>query len=333
MQYFISMLRTLLTLLTAALVTAVTAQQFPYDLTVLNQPYQNIMDPSTITSGADWDDFDELVDLGFEFILMGDTIETIYINDPGAQVYAVGKTSVSLISPMYADVINADSLEVVSFVGYTVEGLPGDRIFKIEWNNTGLYYEFAANSTYNSRCNWQVWFYENGSIIEFHYGNSSVSDLTYLNEFGGPTAVFIDDLDFKTGIGNAWALVGNVSNPTTQLFSLLSKEGPGSGLNGIPSTGTVYRFAPAAPVSVQTITSEQPSLRIWPTLVNDQLTIALDATNTPLCIVRDLSGREIERNLLTNDITILDVSNYRSGVYFVQIQEGVQVATRKFIKE
>jgi hypothetical protein len=328
-----AMLKPILTFFAGACMLAASAQQFPYELTVLNQPYQNIMDPSTLTSGADWDDFDEMVDLGFEFVLMGDTIESVVVSDPGAQVYALGKTTVSLISPTAADVINADTLNAISFVGYTLEGLPGNRIFKIEWNNTGLYYEAEIAGTYTSRCNWQVWLYEQGSIIEFHYGINTVPSLEYINEFGGPAAIFIDDLDFKTGVGNSWALVGSISNPDILAFNIVSKEGPGTGLQSIPPSGTVYRFAPAAPVSITPVAHTAPALRIWPTQAVDHITIAMDASSKPMCIVRDLSGREIERSILVNDVTVVDINNYRSGVYFLQIQDGVHVITRRFVKE
>jgi photosystem II stability/assembly factor-like uncharacterized protein len=77
------------------------------------------------------------------------------------------------------------------------------------------------------------------------------------------------------------------------------------------------------------------SVKIFPNPTSDQLTIELPdsfkANEGSLCVY-SMAGKEIVRQKTTGEKSILDVSNFPNGLYFLQITIGDQNLTSKFIK-
>jgi hypothetical protein len=305
-------------------VFSLNAQVFPYELTVLNQDYQQLADPNSFTTTPDWDDFDGQADFGFDFNMFGSTINGILISEPSGLIQIGGKGTMNLYSAMYSDLVNADSLEVVSTVGYVVEGEAPNRIAKLEWNNAGLYGEADSLNSFSMRLNYQVWFYEGTNVFEFRYGSNSITDFFFLNEMSAPFIFFVTDLDFATGsAGAAWSLQGDPTNPAIGDVSLDAKLPPNDAfLTSMPSNGTVYRFAPTVASSVSELNAA--SFKAYPTVFENNINVNSELNGYNVAILRDLTGKEVQRFNVQKGNQSIDLSNLNSGVYLLQIANTTQ---------
>jgi len=61
------------------------------------------------------------------------------------------------------------------------------------------------------------------------------------------------------------------------------------------------------------------------------ITTAVDETTTVK--IYTLSGKTISTGKLTNDVTPINISNLKPGVYIVKVTTGKEVFTKKFVKE
>jgi hypothetical protein len=300
------------------------AQVFPYELSVLNQDYQPLVDPNSFTTTPDWDDFEAQADFGFDFTLFGSSISGILISEPGGLIQMGGKGTLSIYSPMYADVRNADSLEVVSTVGYVVEGTAPNRIAKLEWNNVGLYGEADSLNSFNMRLNYQVWFYEGTNVFEYRYGSNSVTDLFFMSEMAAPFIFFVTDIDLMTGTpGAGWSLQGDPAAPAVGNVSLDSDLPPPTAfLSSMPVSGTVYRFAPQSASFVSEMKGS--AFKAYPTVFENNINVNSDLNGYNVAILRDLTGKEVQRFNVQKGNQNIDLSNLNSGVYLLQIANTTQ---------
>jgi hypothetical protein len=85
--------------------------------------------------------------------------------------------------------------------------------------------------------------------------------------------------------------------------------------------------------------NEQAEIKIYPNPVKDELNVQIspdkdrDQNKKAEIIITDILGKEIYRNeFLTSDFRIL-TSNFRSGIYFIEINDGKNIYRKKFLKE
>lgn len=326
------MKKAILSFLSAAVLSfGATSQTFPYEHTVLDGTYENLMDPSVVSTDPLWDDFDFTVELGFNFNLFGQTISYITIADPGIQLYSEGKT-ITLVTPLYGDVCNADTLNLVSTVGYITEGAPGNRIFKVEWKNVGFYAERNLFGTFNNRLNLQVWLYENGNVIEFRYGPYNLPNPELLNEFGGQTLFFAANIPMDgSQSGDLWNISGDVMAPNIT-WSELANVNPENFLPiNLPVNGLIYRFAPAEVISVNETANAE--FNLFPSVTSEAINVRFSQAGNHALVIRDISGREVMRQQTTGSQSMFDVSSLPSGAYFVQTTLNGKLAVARFIKQ
>jgi len=310
--------------------TSAKAQVFPYEFSVLNDPYYDLTAPSSISNDDVWDDPMYFTSIGFDVQLFDVVTNVLGILQPGAQVISVNEANpdtVQVLGPYMADIMNANDSMAVSPISYQLEGPPGNAVLKLEWKNVGFYGEWDASNTYNNTTNFQIWLYQNAPIIEYRYGPNTIKSGDMLHFFGtGPLVLLAKNALFDgTGWEGLWCVAGNPNSPVITSVPSGQQPLPGQALSSEPQSGTVYRF------SLLNNTVSQASaaaFNMCPTNCSNQLHLMADHGT----IIRfyDATGRVIHAHTMSNQQTeSIDVSAWTAGYYIAKTSAGQVV---RFIK-
>lgn len=301
-------------------VLKLSAQTFPYDFTVLSDPYNDLTAPISISNADVWDDPFYITSTGFEVNLFDVITNTLGIISPGSQVINLNEANpdtVQLLIPYMADIMNANDSTAVSPISYQLEGPPGNAVFKLEWKNVGFYGEWDASNTYYNTTNFQVWMYQNTGVIEFRYGPNTIKSGSIIHFLGtGPLVLLGQNVSFDgSGWEGLWALGGDPQNPV--ITAIPSGQQPliDQSLNSEPESGTVYRFAPLS-IHTNTPSFERP-LTAWPSPAHDILHLAINRDTEYR--IYSMEGKLMRSSKALSDIEQLDISGWPAGNYYIQL--------------
>ncbi len=197
-----------------------------------------------------------------------------------------------------------------SYIAQTTDGSSPNRIFKIEWGYMGFTYDTLGFDSIS----YQVWFYEQGGIIEYHYGPSSVKNPFSWNGETGPYAYLVD----YNGT-TAYGLKGNPASPVSY-SSFVTGAGP---LTSVPAANSIFRFAPAAGNAVQTTVASSSKLCA---LGNGLFELRTDAP------IRNIQLLNTEgKTCLQGNIKQFSIAHLPAGLYLLQIETSAGRETLRLI--
>lgn len=298
------------------------AQEFPYPFSVYNEPFTYLEEATDLTAGELWDDPEFVVPIGFDWTFFGNTISEITLLAPGSQMIGElsGEMTVDLYYPYVADIMNASTEEYVSPITYSLEGTPGDLIFKIEWRNVGFYGEFQQFGSFGNTTNFQMWIYQNGNMLEYRYGDNTIKSPDDIHFFGGPLVLIGDEvsIDGNTWTG-LWTIAGDPDNPTvTPMPENIDNLDESYILSGEPASGTVYRFGEEA---LNVRETNATDVVLWPNPAQDWLRILSTAPSN--YTIYNTVGQAVRSGQLINDQTDLNIADLESGIYIFTTPEGI----------
>ncbi len=320
-------------LLTAvALIVAVGSMaQTQYNFSAFNETYSNLSNPITLSDGDVWDDPEYIIPLGFDFQISTYTFNTLYIVSWGlggvVSSSSAGTGFLPAIVPIGQDIVSLTDLvgNSTSPITYKIDGAPGSRIAKIEWQNFG----FFEDQTTADFMNMQLWLYEGTNTIEYRFGPSAINSPNESFEGEtGPSVALLSSYDFDNDelLDVAYVLTENTANPTVVEYGPGDEINEGALTGAIPD-GTVYRFTPGV-LGIQE--NFKLEFTIFPNPVQDILTISSNNTNQEVIFFNNL-GQEIQMDRFTE--TSYNVAGLRAGLYFIQIKSDGAKVTKKFIKK
>lgn len=306
------------------------AQSFPYEFSVINDPYFDLTAPNSISNADVWDDPFYITSTGFEVTLFDVLTNTIGIISPGSQVININEANpdtVQVLMPYMADIMNASDTIAVSPISYQLEGPPGNAVFKLEWKDVGFYGEWNATNSYFNTTNFQLWIYQNTGVIEFRYGPNTIKSGSVLHFFGtGPLVLLGHNVAFDgSGWEGLWALGGDPQNPTITTIPSGQQPLAEQSLTGEPESGTVYRFAPVV-IGTQ---EKQPihQLSVWPTPASRELNITtLRGTNYS---IYNMQGQIMWSQTASSTQMQIDITSWPAGSYCVKAIDG---QSTRFVK-
>jgi hypothetical protein len=205
------------------------SQGFDYTLTSSAGTYQQLTGSVNVAGNAgDWSTSSFILPVGFEFQFEGKGYDTITI-EPNGLVRLDAQHAIVIF---HGAKCKRDSSNAYSLLSYSLTGTAGNRIMKMQYNNTG--YDPYNSSEY---LNYQLWLYEQGGKIEVRTGSvswPSVTDSTY----EGPTPLIgLINPEQSTSV-SAFLLSGAPSaqpvNAGSPLLYLVS----------VPAEGSIYTFTP-----------------------------------------------------------------------------------------
>lgn len=310
--------------------------QAQYELTVLSETYNNLEEAVSLNNGEVWGTQAFIVPIGFDFQLGPETFDTIFISDDNVAgllttVSDIDETPFGAFAPVLQDIVDRGLNTGVSQspLSFIVEGETGNRIFKLEWNNVG----FFNDNGFQDFMNFQLWLYEEGSIIEYRYGP---------NEINNPAVSFEGLEGLQVGLfplipagdgaleEDAYILSGDPTNPEFITLSTINDldDAEFIALTGAAPDGTVYRFSPEA-LSLQEVGSNDIDVTVYPNPTSDFFNVNTKAVNYDVKIY-NVSGQRITS--VSNFDNSYNISTLSRGVYFVKIESPLGVVTKRLVK-
>ncbi len=308
----------------------VISQDFPYEFSVLDDPYYDLTAPISISNNDVWDDPFYITSTGFEVTLFDLVTNTLGIIQPGAQVLNLNEAnpdSVHLLVPYMSDIMNASDTIAVSPISYQLEGPPGNAIFKLEWKNVGFYGEWNASNTFYNTTNFQLWIYQNTNVIEFRYGPNTIKSGSLLQYFGTGPLVFMGKNAAFDGSGweGLWAVGGDPQNPNITFIPSGQQPLAAQALTGEPASGTVYRFAPI--VVDDANVGNAPTMHVWPSPATVFIRLSIKPGTS--YSVYDVAGRLMFSRTAVGQQEQVNIAAWPAGQYCIQSEDA---PTERFIK-
>lgn len=324
------------TIATILLFLASLTLQAQYELTVLNENYENLEDATSLNNGEVWDAPGFTIPIGFDFQLGPETIDTIFMSDDNTTgllttVLDIDENLFGAFALVFQEIVDRGLNTGVSQspLSFLVEGSAGNRIFKLEWNNVG----FLGDAGLQDFMNMQLWLYEEGNIIEYRYGANEINNPTSFEDLGG-LQVGLFPLIPAGGEGaleeDAYILSGDPANPDFVVLSNSSdlEDAEFTALTGTVPNGTVYRFSSEA-LSLEESSNNNVDITFYPNPTRDFFTVDNKGVTYDLEIY-NVSGQRITNVSRSNNS--YNISALSKGVYFVKIQSDLGATTKRLIK-
>jgi type IX secretion system substrate protein/Kelch motif protein len=285
----------------------------------------------TGTAGPSGDDQTITVPIGFTFCFNGAsyTQASICTNGfvvLGATTYAsfvvdlcgTDPTQQPMLAPYWCDLNTANGGAIV----YTVLGSAPNRIFVVQYTNVA-YFSGSGNVTMQVRC------YENGGVVQFHYG-PSVSGTS-------PGAVGLSKS--PGGSGNVVSITPGATCPATTFSTTVCNNTVTFNTTNFPN-GRRYSFNCLVGVDPVThgIPREFSLSQNYPNPFNPstKISYALPKAGDVKLVIFDILGREVA--VLVNEFKkagSYDIefngANISSGVYFYRIETRDFTDTKKML--
>lgn len=305
---------------------AQTANGNEYTFTISQGTYSELSGGTQATEDVIWNSLIFSAPIGFDFQLYDEVIDTLY--GLGAFEGAVSSsptldTNHHLISVCRAELIDRGAeppfVGHLSPVIYSTEGQPGQRIFKLEWNNAGFFLDLYANNQTNFYVNFQLWLYEGTNEIEMHYGPNFVPSIQLAYQATGPM-IGLANRSFS----DVYLLSGAVGDPNLSDTIVY--------VTGTPDNGTIYRFS-KTPSSIKE--QDIPSFKIYPNPTSDKIEIAFSKQpdQGSRVYISDLTGKELLSIDLKDSNTAINTQFLAPGIYNLSFVNGNgQALVRKFVK-
>jgi len=312
-----------------------------YTFEVSKGQYTDLVESISLNDGMTWDDNQFIIPIGFDFQFFNSIMDEIFIEDIASGVLLTFDTSETGIFPVMlpygADIVdrgfdtNTDipSLGSESNISYLLEGNEGERILKIEWNNVGFYFELQDDDISSDFTNFQVWLYEGTNEIEIHFGPNSITQplISFEDEFGTYIGLFSEyDADNDLILGETIMLFGNPCSPIP-VFEPLAF------LNDVIPEGTIYKFSfMTSNVEEQLRSSNVVSLYPNPASEFLQINQNIQDIKIESIIVSNIVGQTLIE-VVNNKNELIDISNLKSGIYFIQIHTNLGMITKEIVKK
>lgn len=309
----------------------------PYTFSLDTATYTDLSTPTSLNNDSTWDDPEYHISIGFTFDFFDRSFDSIHISDHSDYMwfddnkdYRIDAFSTDFIDRAYPD-------SSVSPISYKLTGAAGSYILKIEWKNAGFYGEQSGLGTTDDFVNIQLWLYEGTNNIEIHIGAVSVQNPVYSYEVngGGGAVVGLSN----TMLNEFIYLTDSANNPIpvdTSGFNYLIET---------PLQETIYRFSKNVS-GIYLGSALNNKLIIYPNPTPDVLNVSFGnpSTNREILefksthmIIMDLAGRIVyEREIAgLNGLPnlVFDLSEFKSGVYFIQLKTDKVIYYGKMIKQ
>jgi hypothetical protein len=215
------------------------AQTVAYQFATSSQEYLTLQNSIPIThEWAPWNRNSIFsIPVGFSFRFCDSVFDTVRISWGSSLYFGNGPLSDNHCLAGFSGAITdlfwivPGATESLSPVSFENAGIPGSRILKIQWANTG----FISGSV-TDFINFQIWLYEGSNAIEVHFGPQHITaSFVYEGiDETGPVIGFLIPSESEYVY-----LYGNAGNPTLGYPPLGFK-----GMEGTPSAGVVLGFIP-----------------------------------------------------------------------------------------
>ncbi|MCB0380883.1 MAG: T9SS type A sorting domain-containing protein [Flavobacteriales bacterium] len=290
--------------------------QWPYTVISTTSPFNNLTSPISLNNNNVWtvDSTYTIPISNFNFEINGTPINSIQVVAARGISFnnnvfilngywtVVGGSNGSLL-------IDKGTSSSLSPINYELSGTPGNQIMKIEWLNAGFVSWFNTDpSTFAS---YQIWLFENDKHIEIHYGPTNTNQVLFPYQ-----GVFVS---FKCYGNYGVYICSNQSIPNSYWVDMTQPSY--CALTGSPDAGRVFNISQNPLFTGINHTNILSNYTICPNPFKNNFVLKTkDLVNGHFQIF-DIKGKELINEPIHEINTIINLSNFSSGIYFIKIRD------------
>ena len=201
-------------------------------------------------------------------------------------------------------------------IQFQTVGLAPNRISIVSFSNAGIYYGDSTDFI-----NFQIWIYETGHIIEYHYGASQFSGMSSNPSIGIGNQTQGTNIDY-------YLLDGLATSPSlvhvTNSANYVQVE--------TPTDSMVYTFTPTTSPN-HSSSNEKNNLRIYPNPCQSFIRIQHNSNQPTTCNIYQSTGACIYSEQTTNQDFQINTTHFPDGLYWITLsQNGTMIESRKILK-
>lgn len=302
-----------------------------YTLSVENAEYQPLQGGTLLVNDV-WDNPELNVSIGFPFEYFTETVQNLAATS-GISYISLAAPPVDDVFSLFiiygADLVDRGFLDSNSLspISRKVTGSQGSRVFTIEYENAGFYYDLFTNGTSTDYVNFQMSLYEANGDIVFHFGPNSVTmpELDFLG-LTGPVVGLAENYDafHDVVLGETLLLAGDPGSPAVYTnYQNVNLEGT------IPEN-TLYRFSRES-TSAHEPVANKVSHFLYPNPTTGLLQWSGDVDTDLISTIQvyNVQG-QLVANL--NPAKSMDISNLPSGMYAMRFQKDKVMFTERIVR-
>ncbi len=302
-----------------------------YTLSVENAEYQPLQG-GTLLVNEEWDNPELNVSIGFPFEYFNETIQNLAATS-GISYVTLGVPPIDDVFSLFiiygADLVDRGFLDstFLSPISRKVTGSQGSRVFTIEYENAGFYYDLFTNGTSTDYVNFQMSLYEANGDIVFHFGPSNVTmpELDFLGQTG-PLMGLAQDYDAFHDIvlGETLLLAGDPASP-----SVLTNY-QNVYLDGTIPENTLYRFSRESTSAVDPV-DDNVSHYLFPNPTSGSLHWSRGFDTE---LISNVQVYNVQGQLVGNldPAKSMDISDLPSGMYTMRFQMNNVMYTERIVR-
>ena len=305
------------------------SQPNSYTITTFSEVYADIENPVSLNNGEVWENPEYTIPLGFDFLFFDQYIDTLYfffegagcilsdLNQEGGNHKLIIPFGSSLLDRGYESGISQSPLS------YSISGVEGGKIAKIEWKNAGFYGEYDVYATQNDYVNFQLWLYEAEGKIEVRFGSRSIAHPEVAFVENGPAVSLIPAYDYWFDMISplsVW-LINDPYGPE------IINSADFQFLDFMPPLNYIYQFTNLVS---STVTIEAEQIVIYPNPVKDYMyfrdteksgTFAITSIATAgkhmIHIYNTAGTKMLEKEIYLNER--INIESLPSGLYYISL--------------
>jgi hypothetical protein len=277
--------------------------QLDYSLTYSRSTYTELSGATNVSVDA-WSNA-SVRSLPFAFKFFGQAYNNIYITYDGVYFSDTGSDYIFYGTDNFKPKGNIPTESPISFL---VTGSAPNRVFKVQYKDIS---EATVGVSYVYSINNQIWLYEGTNVIEYHFGNSVITDPNF-------TEFFIGLID---GDDDPYLSIDNTAAAPT----LIRVTATPKGIPSYPTNGQVYTLTPKRS-SIAAVNS------LPYTFTQGINSFSVNSDEVFKISAFDINGRDITKHLkLDNNSGKYSLSGCAAGMYILNIEVGNQIFTEKIL--
>lgn len=261
----------------------------------------------------------------------------------GTVGYYGANDSTILYSTNYGNILISKDRGITWAIATTPLNTAGTYIPKLEFKDKNTVLAIIGNNTISPKVNSVITSIDGGSTWAYA-GIDTAADIFDFNDIsfvpGTANTWFITSANFSTGgLGTAytedggvtWIGVDKIQHTAVQFNDI--NNGWSGGFNTSATVGGMFKWGSVRlPASVSY--GKVDAFKVYPNPSNDLVYVSANVNGASTIKVTDMMGRVVfEKSYPTKSmlLTSFDVSNYASGLYFVEVSESNNRSVQKVL--
>ncbi|MFK7799451.1 MAG: T9SS type A sorting domain-containing protein [Aureispira sp.] len=309
-----------------------------YTFNTTSNTYQDLVNPTSLNQGAVWTNSSIYqIYFNFNFEINGQTCTALNVHAGGGLSFpGLGVKELFVVHSPFGGYFLQDKGTTASqsSIDYTISGIVGERILKIQWKNAGFKpYGLIPPNTADFM-NYQIWLFEQNNHIEIRFGSSQFDRTSFGQSPSSNNSTLSVKLLYDN-CNNMLGLQGAANLPSYWFFNSCVPNY--TFISGAPNTGVTYVFRPVIATNINEVIEHTIEVYPNPTTENILIDGVPESFGLENITLHDVTGRIVltKQTIGLVDTAIsLTLENLPCGIYILKLsgKDGT-IYSRKIIKQ